>query len=801
MVKTYKAEQAHVNELKLLNRNLEKQQEKHQETIHKWRAVFELIATHEVPGLQRVLSNAHKEGLSVDATYERVQKAIIGQYNAKNFTDSDIDIAMVLYEFGGAGAVHAAHKSHLALPCLKTLRQYRQGLSLWVSTAKEVIGDAAKNIKTYFEPRDDLPHERVGHGLAYDETAGDGRVCYLPLSDAMAGFCGEHVGELATVKMGSDLTNSLDAAQAVKDGRVHIGKEFTCAAILPHSRTRYGARPIILSPTCKRGLVSDSVQLLMSGVRAWQLSPHGESEWGPLWYISSDGDATRRRALYQICMRKPLDRNSPLYGRLRGCVGLNLWVGAGDLTMDFDYKHIFKRICTLLCSKDGLVVDNVHINKLLLSIWLEKLTHYSWSEISIHALLHPKDAQDVPRAIKLLMCVTELQYIETRDFTPSEKMVHRALAILGNALESLLEPFINRSLDLSQQVTHLVKAAHIFCALYRRHTTSFMPNQLYGDIQCMIKNAVFTVAKSQVLNPELEVFVCLLGDDLLESLFGLIRMLGGHSPNVDVSEMATRCRSAMNLMNIFRRHPEWERKPERLKMGRSRDYDHLGPRDWTPEQVVGKSCNIEKCWKDAIILASNVLQKHGLEVDFAALFGPRDHDLMRPFGGDYPGVSTSIDRSQVDGEVMHGGDNAAEGRSDEEEQNIEEDHQPQIEEATSDTSAVEAALSLAWSRLRVRAEVTHSVWMKLDDAGRERHKASILREVFDLTHDIDYHRTHDRILRIRCFSIGGDCWDRTVGMKHGKDLASKDRFEIGDLFATLIRTCHINLSLLHPART
>ncbi|KAL1724626.1 hypothetical protein EV714DRAFT_222661, partial [Schizophyllum commune] len=81
----------------------------------------------------------------------------------------------------------------------------------------------------------------------------------------------------------------------------------------------------------------------------------------------------------------------------------------------------------------------------------------------------------------------------------------------------------------------------------------------------------------------------------------------------------------------------------------------------------------------------------------------------------------------------------------------------------------------------------HSVWMKLDGARRERHKTSILREVFDLTHDIDYHKTHDRILRIRCYSIGGDCWDRTVGLKRGMDLPSSDRFEIGNLYATLVR--------------
>ncbi|KAL1739553.1 hypothetical protein HDZ31DRAFT_8467, partial [Schizophyllum fasciatum] len=400
----------------------------------------------------------------------------------------DIDIVMALYEFGGASAMHAAHKSHLALPCLETLRKHHQDFLLRVSALKAcLIGDADENIQTLFQPRDTLPRRLVGHRLGTNEFSADGRVSYIPATNQIAGFCQEHVNELDSVKMGIDLYNSMEAARAVKEGRVHIGMEITCAAILLHSRTHYGALPILLAPMCKRGLLSDSVQLLISGIRSWQLSPNGEKMWGPLWYLASDGDATRRNAMYRICMHMPLDPKSNLYRRLRGCVGLNLWVGARDLTIDFDYKHAFKRLCMLLCSKHGLVVQGVVINKMLLSIWLEKLTGYDWSETSIHALLNPKDAQDVPRAIKLLSRISELRHIDTETLTPSQYVVFKALLILGEAFHSLLEPYINRKLSLSEQITHLVMSAHIFCALHLQHGTKFISNQLYGDIQCMIK--------------------------------------------------------------------------------------------------------------------------------------------------------------------------------------------------------------------------------------------------------------------------------------------------------------------------
>lgn len=191
------------------------------------------------------------------------------------------------------------------------------------------------------------------------------------------------------------------------------------------------------------------------------------------------------------------------------------------------------------------------VNKLLIALWPEKLTTFDWSDSSIHTLLNPKDPQDVPRAVQLLSRVADLRNLDAANFSPSERVIHDALSLLGEALYSLLQPFINRNLSLSEQLIHLAKSAHIMCALYLKHGTPFMPNQLYGDLQRMAKNAVFYVAKTQELDPDLRVFVCLLGDDVLETLFGRIRMIGGHSPNVDILEMRNRVRSALNLDDIF----------------------------------------------------------------------------------------------------------------------------------------------------------------------------------------------------------------------------------------------------------
>jgi hypothetical protein len=93
-------------------------------------------------------------------------------------------------------------------------------------------------------------------------------------------------------------------------------------------------------------------------------------------------------------------------------------------------------------------------------------------------------------------------------------------ALLGEMLDALIEPFINPTVTISQQITSLVKFAHLTCALFLEHESDFMPQHLYGDLQCMVRTAVFRVAHTKLLDPQRKVFLCLLGGDVLKVLFG-----------------------------------------------------------------------------------------------------------------------------------------------------------------------------------------------------------------------------------------------------------------------------------------
>jgi hypothetical protein len=217
-------------------------------------------------------------------------------------------------------------------------------------------------------------------------------------------------------------------------------------------------------------------------------------------------------------------------------------------------------------------------------------------------------------------------------------------------VDAPIQPFIDPAFSISQQITSLAKFALIACALFLKHESAFLPQHLYSDLQRMVRTAVFRVAHTKCLNPEYKVFLCLLGDDVLEVVFGRVRMIGAHSPNVSIEEMRNRVGSAIRVDSIFQKYPKWERRPRRLKFERSRDVDHLSPQHWKGDLRASTCDLLPACWDEGVRQAETILAKHGYPIDFKEVFQDwhlSGVDLMRPKGGKYPGISAEVDRSLV----------------------------------------------------------------------------------------------------------------------------------------------------------
>ena len=268
--------------------------------------------------------------------------AVDGTYHARSYSDLELDLATTIYELGGGAALHALHNSPFAFPSRNTLADRRKEFQLRISVDGVKMADIMSNIEIMF--KDIRPgHKKVGMTLSMDEVASDGRPCYLSATDEIAGLCEHAASELPSCKMGKNLDVMRAVHRAVREGTVHIGKEVFVAALARNDNTDYGAKPILLLPTCKQGTFQQSALIIEMIRQAWKLSIHGEALHGEIWSIASDGDPKRRPALYLHCMNHELTPRDPIYNFIGNLSGLNLFAGSSLVTQDLDYKHDFKR--------------------------------------------------------------------------------------------------------------------------------------------------------------------------------------------------------------------------------------------------------------------------------------------------------------------------------------------------------------------------------------------------------------------------------------------------------------------------
>ncbi|EEB98923.1 hypothetical protein MPER_01483 [Moniliophthora perniciosa FA553] len=85
----------------------------------------------------------------------------------------------------------------------------------------------------------------------------------------------------------------------------------------------------------------------------------------------------------------------------------------------------------------------------------------------------------------------------------------------------------------------------------------------------------------------------------------------------------------------------------------------------------------------------------------------------------------------------------------------------------------------------------HSVWMVID--GKPCHKWTVIRTVLSMKDGFDRRKSTDRILRVRCYSIGGEKWE--VNVDPATQIPKDDKFTFGDLFVTLLHQPAIGVCL------
>ena len=219
----------------------------------------------------------------------------------------------------------------------------------------------------------------------------------------------------------------------------------------------YNSRPILISPTCKRENALSHAKLIGRVIQVCQA--HAPSI---LWSVASDGESHRGAALAQLTLKCPLNPNSKIFPLLSPLHHLNLLVGDNDVTCDKDFKHLFKRLRTLLLQMGGFCILNMTITP---SVLEQHLHEGGVSSVSLQTLLNPSDKQDVPKALELLKHVSDLS-LAPDDHNPTWIAQRHAIYLMGHICYLLMQPFTDVTFCLQQQLEYLSAASHLLLVLF-----------------------------------------------------------------------------------------------------------------------------------------------------------------------------------------------------------------------------------------------------------------------------------------------------------------------------------------------
>ncbi|KAG1747471.1 hypothetical protein EDB19DRAFT_1905610 [Suillus lakei] len=239
-------------------------------------------------------------------------------------------------------------------------------------------------------------------------------------------------------------------------------------------------------------------------------------------------------------------------------------------------------------------------------------------------LLYPDNPQDVPYAVALINTVISLGNIDPTlppyTFDGMEPDVNviadfDAIEILSHILHSLLQPFINITLLLTEQVISLCHCTHLIYACYQNQCWVFMLNQLYYDVQTLIKNIVFCITKQQKLDATQPFTLLDTGDDPIELLFAFLHICGGHNSAINYKQALDRLESVNHISRLM----------------------------WVGD-IISRHCNLPSAWKQGQDEATQFLQLTQIPpqaYDFNSYFSfGSGMNLLCVFGeGKYPSVN------------------------------------------------------------------------------------------------------------------------------------------------------------------
>lgn len=297
------------------------------------------VSENNILRLQQIINVALRHGTSIHEIVNKLEDALKGVYHPRGYGTDDLDIATLVYRLGGCQLLFALNQK-LSLPSLQTL--HTRSIFTTITPTIGPIRDEhiIENIHTIvLSPHNDSSPKR-GVSLMIDEIALKEMAVHFSKYNKVGGLCWKHSHLVNFVLRMYE--SAVNIAQKIHAGQVHLGKELTVIGASFFGED--GIYPLLAAPTCKAEDANDMEQLLARAINCWSAVGAGALV-GPIWSFATDGDATRRTAGHKLFVKNMLAPESPFYGTLIDMLGLNLFTGDGEVTLDFDYKHILKCNC------------------------------------------------------------------------------------------------------------------------------------------------------------------------------------------------------------------------------------------------------------------------------------------------------------------------------------------------------------------------------------------------------------------------------------------------------------------------
>ncbi|EJD45187.1 hypothetical protein AURDEDRAFT_44253, partial [Auricularia subglabra TFB-10046 SS5] len=593
------------------------------------------VASNRVPRLDTLVRTALRRKTGIHRIVALIDAAVQGVYNAKGYEEQDILRGILFLRFGGERGAQLAYRT-CGTPSPSTLRRSVHTRPLRPSPGVPRKAEVLHNISVSFPEPEGAPSSIVHYVLMLDELKITDCCRWDPQTNKILGLCREHVPS-SHVTLDFESTKEVELiCDALNEKKVHFASEATVAALgaLTDDSHRYSARPILISGTCKRETADKHAELIDMLVDACA-SEHARIG-GRVISVASDGESRRGRALELNFLKHPISPTSPLFELVGNLPLFNILVGKANISLDKDYKHVFKRLRNTLLREKGVLVDGCLITPMILR---RHLRDTGMSASQVNSLLNPEDRQDVLLMYALLRAVWTLP--DAADGAkPTYSAARSALKLYGRLCFFTIAPYVMIDLSLSQQLEYLSSAAHLALCLFTRGNArgAFIPPCLFLDLMHMVKNAFISVAKTKLDNPLGKFWLLLLGTDRLETAFGILRSIVGNDANADVLQLGSRLSHVVECANIFARFPQWDRQPRRLRMPPmtadgeiTRNADHINPGSWRGDVSV-KTVSVGTCWQIGRKLVESEFSARDFRSQLEQIESTPGADMLAPFG-------------------------------------------------------------------------------------------------------------------------------------------------------------------------